>query len=245
MRSGAYQVRVQDKVLEYQIVRSPRAKNVGVRIFPSEVRVVLPRGVPVRAAVDFMERVKGRVLRARERVLLQDERLKSLTDIAYVDGAVFPVLGKPVTLHVIRERRTRARLTFDGCLVVRVDDSLSSSACEQQVRRKVEAWIKDLVYLEAQRLAAALGNRLGIVPSGIRVKAPRRQWGSCGSNRVINLNWRLGLFPRRVLWYVVVHEVAHLRYMNHSPAFWRLVKMLMPDYEVHREWLRFRGGGEG
>ncbi len=240
------QTTVGQHVIRYEIVRSPRARKLGIRIFPSEVRVVLPRGVPVREAVSFMEKMKGRVLRARERVLLQDERLKSLTDITYVDGSRFPVLGKHVTLHVIRERRTRSRLTFEGGgLVVRVDDSLSPSACQGQVRRKVEAWIKEQVFLEAHRLAAALGNRLGIVPSGIRVKSPKRQWGSCGSNRVINLNWRLGLFPRRVLWYVVVHEACHLRYMDHSPAFWRLVKTMMPDYEVHREWLRFRGGGEG
>lgn len=239
------QVTVGSQVIRYEIVRSSRARNMGIRIFPSEIRVVLPRGVPVREAMEFMERSKGRVFRARERVLLQDERLRAFTDIRYVDGVRIPVLGNPVALRVIPERRTRSRLTFDGSLVVRVDATLPPARRHDQVRRKVEAWIKDLVGLEAERLVSALGNRLGMLPAGIRVKSHRRQWGSCGSNRVINLNWRLGLFPRRVLWYVVVHEMCHLRYMNHSQAFWRLVKMLMPDYEEHREWLKFRGGGEG
>lgn len=240
-----HQVTVGDKVIRYDIVRSPRARNMGIRIFPSGVRVVLPRGIPEGEAVRFMERVKGRVSRAHERVLSQEERLKSLTEITCTDGATITVLGKPVTLRVIREARSRTRLTFDGRLTVRVGETLTAAAREQQVRRKVEGWIKELVGLEARRLASALGHRISTLPSGIRVKAPRRQWGSCGSNGVINLNWRLGLFPRRVLWYVIVHEVCHLRHMNHSPAFWRQVKTLMPDYEVHRQWLKFRGGAEG
>jgi len=240
-----YEVSVGDQVLRYEIIRSARARNMGVRIFPSGVRVVLPRGVPEQEAIAFMERVKGRVFRARQRVLGQDERLKSLTDIRCVDGARITVLGKPVRLRVLREDRTRSRLTFDGVLTVRVDQSLAPAACEHQVKRKVEAWIKELVSAQVQRIVPGFGKQIGVLPKGIRVKSQRKQWGSCGSNRVINLNWRLGLFPPQVLRYVVAHEMCHLRQMNHSQAFWQLVASLVPDYEVQRQWLKFRGGGEG
>ena len=81
---------------------------------------------------------------------------------------------------------------------------------------------------------------IGMVPRAIRIKAQKKLWGSCGKNCVINLNWRLGLFPKEVFEYVVVHEMCHLRHMNHSREFWKLVQKVMPGYEEQRKWLTFK-----
>ena len=72
----------------------------------------------------------------------------------------------------------------------------------------------------------------------IAVRNQKTRWGSCSSKGNINFNWRLLMAPGKVLDYVVVHELCHLAYMNHSGAFWGLVEELLPDYGERRRWLK-------
>jgi predicted metal-dependent hydrolase len=82
---------------------------------------------------------------------------------------------------------------------------------------------------------------MDLKPSGAVVKEQKLRWGSCTSMGIINLNWRLFLAPMRIIDYVIVHELAHLRYHNHSKDFWNLVRSIIPDYEERKEWLRVNG----
>lgn len=75
----------------------------------------------------------------------------------------------------------------------------------------------------------------------IRLKNNSSNWGSCSTNSTINLSTRLLLVPEIVQDYVVIHELAHLLEMNHSPRFWKIVKKAMPDYERHERWLKTNG----
>jgi len=75
----------------------------------------------------------------------------------------------------------------------------------------------------------------------ITIREQKTRWGSCSSKGNLNFNWRLVLAPEGVLNYVVVHELAHRREMNHSPRFWQIVADIMPDYRQYREWLRLFG----
>ena len=82
---------------------------------------------------------------------------------------------------------------------------------------------------------------LGVSYDRIRIAGQKTRWGSCSSNKTLSFNWKLMLAPPKVLDYVVVHEVCHLREMNHSPRFWALVESLMPDYKQQRKWLKDNG----
>jgi len=73
------------------------------------------------------------------------------------------------------------------------------------------------------------------------MRDPRSRWGSCTSAGALMFSWRLAMAPSRVLNYVALHEMAHLVEMNHSADFWALVEVHMPDYAVHRDWLRTHG----
>jgi predicted metal-dependent hydrolase len=74
------------------------------------------------------------------------------------------------------------------------------------------------------------------------VKSYKRRWGSCSTSGEISYNWRLVIGPAEVMDYVVVHEVSHMLEHNHSPAFWRIVKDLMPNYREQQAWLNKFGG---
>ncbi len=79
---------------------------------------------------------------------------------------------------------------------------------------------------------------MGLTYNSFRIKEQKTRWGSCSSKGNINLNWRLIQAPEEVINYVIVHELAHLRYMNHSHEFWQLVSQYSPDYQKWRDWLR-------
>ena len=92
------------------------------------------------------------------------------------------------------------------------------------------------------RKAAYYAARMGVTFNRITIRDQKTRWGSCSSKGNLNFNWRLVLAPVPVLDYVVVHELAHRREMNHSSRFWDIVGEMMPDYQIHRRWLREHGG---
>jgi len=93
--------------------------------------------------------------------------------------------------------------------------------------------------LEARVLHHAA--RLGVKPSRITVRDTASRWGSCSTARALSFSWRLILAPDFVLDYVVAHEVAHLREMNHGPRFWAHVKGLICDMKAAQNWLKNNG----
>lgn len=82
---------------------------------------------------------------------------------------------------------------------------------------------------------------LGVTYERVRIAEQKTRWGSCSSKGTLSFNWKLMLAPPKVLDYVVIHEVCHLKEMNHSPHFWKLVEEFMPDYKEYRKWLKENG----
>ena len=91
-----------------------------------------------------------------------------------------------------------------------------------------------------QRLSELAG-RHGCVVKAVSIRSQKTRWGSCGRNGHISLNWRLMLMPDWVRDYVLIHELMHLKRLDHSPKFWRLVEAACPDYRAARQWLRANG----
>ena len=82
---------------------------------------------------------------------------------------------------------------------------------------------------------------MGVSYNRIAIKAQRSRWGSCSTKKNLNFNCLLMLCPEEIQDYVVVHELSHLKEMNHSPAFWAEVGKILPDYKIRRRWLRSQG----
>lgn len=81
-------------------------------------------------------------------------------------------------------------------------------------------------------------SKTGGIYTSITIRSQKTRWGSCSSRGTLSFNWRLILAPPLILDYVVVHELCHLKHMDHSPAFWNAVAQVMPDYKIRRKWLK-------
>ena len=82
---------------------------------------------------------------------------------------------------------------------------------------------------------------MGVKYQELKFLDMKKRWGSCTSKRELFFNWKCIMAPSPVLDYIVVHEMAHMVYMNHSQEFWHLVKKVLPDYVQRKEWLRNNG----
>ena len=83
--------------------------------------------------------------------------------------------------------------------------------------------------------------RIGVQSGRVTIREQKTRWGSCSSRHNLNFNWKLVMAPPEALSYVVLHELCHLREFSHSPKFWKLVKSLMPEYEIWKKWLKDHG----
>lgn len=104
---------------------------------------------------------------------------------------------------------------------------------ERYYRAKAKYYFPGRVSFFARQMGVNYGN--------ITIRSQKTRWGSRSSSGTLSFNWRLMLAPKEVLDYVVVHELAHIRQMNHSSAFWQEVAKIMPDYQIHRRWLKEHG----
>ncbi|MEO0751674.1 MAG: SprT family zinc-dependent metalloprotease, partial [Pseudomonadota bacterium] len=151
-------------------------------------------------------------------------------DVPVGFGASLPVEG---TLRTIVQGQ--------GCPVRLHPDHIEVPGPPDRVGPRLAAWLK---HLARDRLAAASDGyaaQIGRSYSRMSLRDTRSRWGSCSAEGRLMYSWRLILAPPDALDYVAAHEVAHLREMNHSPAFWSIVARLRPDYDIHRRWLRTKG----
>ena len=141
-------------------------------------------------------------------------------------------------LMVLREDRTRGKVKE---VMGKILMWIPYDADYEQRRILLEKWYRRQAEQLLSEKAAFYAERLGVSFADIRIKDQRSRWGSCSSMGNLNYNWKLVLMPPGVLDYVVVHELAHRREMNHSAAFWKVVATWMPDYKKYRKWLRDNG----
>lgn len=101
---------------------------------------------------------------------------------------------------------------------------------------------RELARLVLTQKAGLYGSIMKVTYGRISIRDQKTRWGSCSTKGNLNFNWRLILAPEEIQDYVVVHELAHLKEMNHSPAFWAIVEEILPDYRKRRQWLKQNGG---
>ncbi|MES2683324.1 MAG: SprT family zinc-dependent metalloprotease [Pseudomonadota bacterium] len=142
-------------------------------------------------------------------------------------------------------------LTWVPASVTRLQVRLTASSIEvfapgstraEQLTRALKLALMREARLEAEHLLDHEAHRLGLKWRTLRIADTRAQWGSCTRDGTVSLSWRLLLAPVEVFRYVVIHELCHLPHPDHSPRFWGLVARQMPDYPLHRDWLKQHGG---
>ncbi|GAB3627166.1 SprT family zinc-dependent metalloprotease [Pandoraea terrae] len=223
---------IEAQPLYYRFKRSSR-RTIGFMIDEAGLSVTAPRWVTlaeVEAAILEKKRwIFSKIAEYRERATR-----RAIPKIHWADGATLPYLGHKLTIRL--GGHPGASLYDIATHTLWLD--LPPQAAPTQMRDRVQGWLQQ----EARKLFATrldvYGERLGVRHTALALSSAATRWGSCSADGRIRLNWRLIHFPLGVIDYVVAHELAHLKEMNHGPRFWRAVASIFPEFEAARDTLK-------
>ena len=155
----------------------------------------------------------------------------------FMTGSKIPFRGRQASLKVRRHDGPNVEIAHRNGFLVDLPSWVSDEAADAVVAMEIKLWLKRRVRRDVHEIATAYGKRFDLKPRSIRVAEFVTGWGSCGQSGTIHIDWRLVFAPKRVLEYVVVHELAHLKQRTHTDQFWSFLGSLLPDYERPKGWL--------
>ncbi len=217
-----------EREISYLLRRSPRRRSIGLRIDQAGLTVSVPARLPQREWEALLREKSAWVLDK-----LEEMRARAIPEFRWQDGQLLPFLGSPLELAV-EPGGPRARpARCDSLLRVALPDPDDALA----LRNKVLQWYRREALAFFQQRVNHHARQLGVCVSRLNLSNARTRWGSCTSQGAVRLNWRLIKAPPAVIDYVVVHELAHIIELNHSPAFWEIVASACPDFRELRGFL--------
>lgn len=213
-----------------EVIRSSRRKTADIRVEQGVVSVIVPQDLPDER-IDRL--LADKRVWIKEKILVQREA-RPASHRRFVSGESIPYLGRNYRLKVI-DGPFKAPKLDKGKLVVSVP---GGSNAPDMVRNAIIRWYRRRAAEKLPGKVKRLAPSVGVTPGKVEIKAFRSRWGSCTPKGDVAFNWRIMMAPNRVVDYVVVHELCHLIQHDHSPAYWREVARVMPDYAQWRDWLR-------
>jgi len=225
--------------------RRARRRSIGFVVGPEGLSVSAPRWVGVRE-VEGALREKGAWILKKLGEQRERARRQLAARIEWRDGTTIPFLGGPVIL-LLDPRAGGALggawLETDAAALPGVPRAvlhlgLVQTATPEQIREAVQGWLQRQARRIFEERCRLYAERLGVRFTRIGLSSAQTRWGSANASGAIRLNWRLVHFALPTIDYVVTHELAHLREMNHSPRFWDVVRSVLPDYAEARGALR-------
>ncbi len=221
--------------------RRARRRSIGFVVGTDGLSVSAPRWVAVAEVEQALQAKAGWILRKLHE---QQERARRLqaAKVVWQDGTSLPFLGETVIL-LLDPRVTGAQLhnapdTLPGVPRLTLHLGLPQAASQDQIRELVQTWLQRQARRVFDERCAHFAPKLGVRVKRLSLSSAATRWGSASADGSVRLNWRLIHFALPVIDYVVTHELAHLREMNHSPAFWEVVRSVLPDFERSRGALR-------
>lgn len=215
----------------YQLKRSSRRRTLALQVGP--------KGVVVHAPLYLDEQQIAAFVNSKADWLQRQLALRQPDHPVYqlVDGAVLPCADERLTLRIVSDKLS-AITAEHGTLWLQLSNRVKPENQQKQVRELVQGWY-------CQEALRYFSERLDVFATLMRlrhrtliIKNWQTKWGSCDSSGQICLNWRLLLAPQWVSDYVVIHELAHLKQMNHSPAYWQIVEQYCPNWQLARDYLK-------
>lgn len=207
-----------------RIRHNPRARRMILKIdhTSGEVHVTAPTKKSIKDVPDFV---------AREETWIRSKLAQLPERLTFTEGTIIPLRGTPTTLCHHPERRRGVWHNVEAA-------TLGVSGDRAFMARRVNDWLRREARAALLEAVAGYTRHLDMALPRVTIRDTTTRWGSCSSTGALSFSWRLILAPPQILTYVAAHETAHLRYLNHSRAFWALVEDLHPDYRDAETWMK-------
>ena len=234
---------VQGRRVAFLLKRS-RRRSIGFVVGAEGLAVSAPKWVALRE-IDAAVREKGGWILAK--LAEQHERAARLdaARIVWGDGAELMFLGQPIRIaldarhglaagEIMLDAEGDAGVEQQGGPARRLHVGLPQGASAERLRDAVQSWLQREARAVFEARCRHFAERLGVLVTRLSLSSAATRWGSANASGAIRLHWRLIHYPMATIDYVVAHELAHLREMNHSAKFWAVVRSVVPEYEAAR-----------
>jgi predicted metal-dependent hydrolase len=226
-------IRFGEREIPYTFRPSGRARRVSLRIRDAGVvEVVMPLHQVLPPPETFLKRHADWILRTLDRF---SHAIGA--DLVLGDGSRLFLLGAERTIRITREDRRRPLMALvDSEIIIRLTPESPGD-----IRPLLSRWLRAKANSIIPRRVSELNGDWGFVYTGITIRNQRTRWGSCSRRGALSFNWRLIILPTEVADYLICHELAHLKYLDHSRRFWMLVEKICPSFRQSERWLRRNG----
>jgi len=239
-RDDEGRLRFGGREITYTVERTGRRKTIAVSVDLSGVRILAPADAEAEEVEATLRRKAPWVI---AKLTLVEEMGQAPAAREFVSGETFHYLGRGYRLRVLPDPSivaTRVRLRGRHMLAP-VAGGLDERLARIAVRRGLIIWYEGRAREKLPGRIAAFAERVGVRTPHLLVRDQEKRWGSCDARGCLRANWRLMTLPLPLIDYVVAHEVCHVVEPNHRPPFWRLLEVVMPDWQARRAALRDAG----
>jgi predicted metal-dependent hydrolase len=228
-----------NKTIPYILKESSNRKTINLTVEDGQVSIVIPKGTDKSTYEPVVHKKASWILKQ----LADYEEINSCSrELQFRSGEKLPYLGRYYRLQVTKNTNYPPSLHFSkGRFRATIPNELSLEEQRNHLYPLYMNWVQNKGQHFAEKRIERFTQRLGHAPTSIVVRNMEKRWGSCTPQHKIFLNWHIFLAPVSMVDYVLAHEVAHLKEMNHTHAYWETLRMLIPDYEERKEWLRING----
>lgn len=224
-----------------EVHRRAFRRSVSIYLYPHKpIKVMAGRGTSQKVIVDFLMTKKDWIEKTFEKFEAITEKFPEKKIKAYEE---FPFLGLDRKLKVVitLNKKIFVSMTDENLLLHIPRNEWSANSLVQEHPTALKE-IRHFYKREAEKILLERvrhwSTQMNLFPSQVKFREQRTRWGSCSSKKIINLNWRLVVFPLDVVDYVIIHELAHLQHMDHSPRFWSLVEKYQESFKVQMKVLK-------
>ena len=221
-------IMIQDECLTIQKAR----RGLGLKV-TSDLNIIckVPYGWTQSQIQDYLNTHQSWIEKQKRRLTELRTHIKKGRE-----GEQYFYLGRSFTLRFQKASNKRLKLKIQGQDLLCMGDQFDQS----KVIKAIQTWYKSLAKDIIEDRVNELANSYGFKPNQVRIKSMRTRWGSCSSLKNLNFAWTLICLSMDLIDYVVIHELCHLKHMNHSSSFWNLVASFCPQYKRCRSELKIQ-----
>lgn len=226
-------IKYESKTIAYTVSKA-KVKNLYITIQNGEVVVKAPWYVTATQIQEVVESKQAWITKKLEEYKISPRKVKE-----YVDGEKFQILGQSYCLNVYYKDINSAILNVEnGKIVIILPICFSDDDNTEKIKTMIDKMYYKIAENEVEISMEKMRKLVGLAPEEYRIKKMKGAWGSCSTTKRITINQDLMMYNRNIIDYVVLHEICHLKHMNHSKSFWAMVEKYMPNYKEARNTLK-------
>jgi hypothetical protein len=222
--------------IPFKFIKSEKSKYIRIGMSAKGMRVTAPQWLSYREVEEFLKSKSSWILKHYHAFKSLKENKKARS---WENGESIMFMGEEHKSKILNYVKKRTTVLFDreGFLIY-VNELLKQSERDKSIESALRDWFIDKARdIIGERVEYFTG-LTGLKYNSFKIKEQKTLWGSCSRKGNLNFNWKIIMAPQWVYDYVVLHEVCHLKHLNHSKVFWEMVGKYYPDYKKAHEWLR-------